>query len=147
MTDKTTRRDFLLTSLKTTTVASVGYMALAGFTPKVSAAPSERVRFAGIGIGGKGESDIKHAAMFADVVAICDTDKKNLAKAQALYPKAKAYTDFRELFEKEETNIDAATISTADHMHAPMGLMAMRMKKHVYVQKPDHEKAKHIIRK
>ncbi len=132
MTRKTTRRDFL----KATTVASVGYMALAGFTPKVSAAPSERIRFAGIGIGGKGESDIRHAAMFADVVAICDTDKKSLARAQTLYPKAKAYTDFRELFEKEEANIDAATISTADHMHAPMGLMAMRMKKHVYVQKP-----------
>jgi predicted dehydrogenase len=35
-----------------------------------------------------------------------------------------------------DKSIDAVTIGTADHMHAPISLMAMRLKKHVYVQKP-----------
>ncbi|MDR3110361.1 MAG: Gfo/Idh/MocA family oxidoreductase [Planctomycetaceae bacterium] len=129
---QTTRRDFL----KATAVTSVGYMVVAGQTSKISASPNERLAFAGIGIGGKGDGDIHHASMFADVVAVCDVDKGRLEGAKKKYPKAKAYTDFRKLLEEQEKSIDAATISTADHMHAPAGLMAMRMKKHVYVQKP-----------
>ena len=126
------RREFL----QTTAAIGVGYWVFAGLTPKVSASPNERLAFAGIGIGGKGGGDIANAARFADVVAICDVDKGRLNDARRRYPNAKAYTDFRKLFEEMEKSIDAATVSTADHMHAPIGLMAMRMKKHVYVQKP-----------
>lgn len=134
--NRTSRRTFLKNSLKATAVTSVGYWALAGQTPKASASPNERIAFAGIGIGGKGGGDIHHASMFADVAAICDVDKGRLEHAKKKYPKAKAYTDFRKLFEEQEKTIDAATISTADHTHAPAALMAMRMEKHVYVQKP-----------
>ncbi len=126
------RREFL----QTASVTGVGFWALAGLTPKVSASPNERIAFAGIGIGGKGGGDIANAARFADVVAVCDTDKGRLEHALKKYPNAKGYADFRKLFEEQEKSIDAATISTTDHMHAPAGLMAMRMKKHVYVQKP-----------
>ena len=132
MTHQPSRREFLQVAALT----GIGYWAIAGHTPKVSASPNERLAFAGIGIGGKGESDIANAARFADVVAVCDTDKRRLAGAQRQYPRAKAYTDYRKLFDEMEQSIDAATISTADHMHAAQGLMAMRMKKHVYVQKP-----------
>jgi predicted dehydrogenase len=129
---QTTRRNFL----KAAAVTGVGYWALAGQTPKISASPNERLAFAGIGIGGKSGGDIHHASLFADVVAICDVDKGRLEGAKKKYPNAKAYTDFRQLLEEQEKSIDAATISTADHTHAPAGLMAMRMKKHIYVQKP-----------
>jgi len=132
MTHKPSRREFL----QAAAVTSVGYWVLAGQTPKVSASPNERLAFAGIGIGGKGDSDTANAARFADIVAICDTDKGRLNNAQRRYPNAKAYTDYRKLFEEMESTLDGATISTADHMHAPQALMAMRMKKHVYVQKP-----------
>jgi len=126
------RREFL----RTAAITSVGYWVFAGLTPKVSASPNERLAFAGIGVGGKGHSDIANAARFADIVAVCDVDKRRLEDAAKKYPKAKAYTDYRKLFEEQEKSIDAATISTTDHMHAAQGLMAMRMKKHVYVQKP-----------
>ena len=33
-------------------------------------------------------------------------------------------------------SIDAVTVSTTDHMHAPTALMAMRMGKHCFCQKP-----------
>ena len=132
MTRQSTRREFL----QTAAVTSVGYWAFAGQTPKVSASPNERLAFAAIGIGGKGTSDTANAAQFADIVAICDVDKGRLNGAQQRYPKAKAYTDYRKLFDERENSIDAATISSADHMHAAQGLMAMRLKKHVYIQKP-----------
>jgi len=126
------RREFL----QTAAVASVGYWVFAGLTPKASASPNERIAFAGIGVSGKGSSDIANAARFADVVALCDVDTGRLNGALRRYPNAKAYTDYRKLFDEMEKSIDAATISSADHMHAAQGLMAMRMKKHVFVQKP-----------
>ena len=132
MKHQSSRREFLQVAAAT----GVGYWALAGQTPKVSASPNERLAFAGIGIGGKGGGDIANAAMFADVVAVCDVDKRRLDHSLKVYPKAKGYTDFRKLLEEQENNIDATTVSTADHTHAPAALMAMRMKKHVYVQKP-----------
>ncbi len=33
-------------------------------------------------------------------------------------------------------SIDAVTVSTPDHMHAPIAVSAMQLGKHVYVQKP-----------
>ncbi|MCL2711136.1 MAG: Gfo/Idh/MocA family oxidoreductase [Planctomycetaceae bacterium] len=126
------RREFL----QTAAVTGVGYWVFAGLTPKVSASPNERIAFAGIGCGGKGTSDIANAARFADIVALCDIDKGPLNHVRQFYPKAKVYTDYRKLFDEMEKSVDAATISTPDHMHAPQALMAMRMKKHVYVQKP-----------
>ena len=132
MKNSISRRGFL----KGTTLASVGFWVAAGTAPQVRASANERLAFAGIGIGGKGDSDTANAARFADIVAICDIDKGRLAHYADRYPKAKHYTDFRKLLEEQEKTIDGATISTADHMHAPAALMAMRMKKHVYVQKP-----------
>ncbi|GHT27406.1 dehydrogenase [Planctomycetales bacterium] len=132
----TTRREFLSTGVKTVAVTGAGYWALAGQTAKASASPNERVAFGCIGIGGKGGGDTANAARFADIAAICDVDKKRLEGAQKKYPKAKAYTDFRQLLDEQKNSIDAVTVSTADHMHAPAALMAMRLKKAVYCQKP-----------
>ena len=50
-------------------------------------------------------------------------------------PRAKRYTDYREMFDKQK-DIDAVMIATPDHMHAPIALAAMDLGRHVYVQKP-----------
>lgn len=50
-------------------------------------------------------------------------------------PKAKRYTDYREMLEKQK-DIEAVLVATPDHMHAPIALAAMELGKHVYVQKP-----------
>ena len=50
-------------------------------------------------------------------------------------PRAKRYTDYREMLEKQK-DIDAVMIATPDHMHAAIALAAMDLGKHVYVQKP-----------
>ena len=104
-----------------------------GFT-----APSDRLNIAGIGLHGKGNSDILHASVFGreNVVALCDVHQNAYGAKVAAEnsPKAKFYTDFREMLEKED--LDAVTISTPDHTHANISKIAMEKGIHVYVQKP-----------
>jgi len=57
------------------------------------------------------------------------------SELQAKLPKAKRYTDFREMLAKQK-DIDAVVIATPDHTHAVIALAAMNLGKHVYVQKP-----------
>ncbi|NNE77916.1 MAG: Gfo/Idh/MocA family oxidoreductase, partial [Pricia sp.] len=108
-------------------LGGVGYMA-----------PSDRLNLAAIGAGGKGTSDIKNASVNGreKVVALCDVDFAGSAKRSVEnFPKAKLYADYREMLDKEK-GIDAVTISTPDHVHAPAAVYAMERGKHVYVQKP-----------
>ena len=104
-----------------------------GFT-----APSDKLQIAGIGAGGKGESDLYSFFMSgkADIAFLCDVDSRMSAKSRERYPKAKVYEDYREMLEKEHKNIDAVSVSTPDHMHAVQAMAAMQLGKHVYVQKP-----------
>ena len=89
-----------------------------------------------IGVGGKGRSDTEHASHYGRIVAVCDIDEKRLDAKAAKYKEAKKYIDFRELLDEMGPRIDAVTVSTPDHTHAPAAVMAMRMGKHVYCQKP-----------
>src|SRR5437773_6809051 len=67
-------------------------------------------------------------------VALCDVDEKNLAQGAAKHPGATLYHDFREMIEKEK--LDCVLISTPDHIHAPAGVMAMKLGRAVYTEKP-----------
>ena len=99
--------------------------------------PSERVNVAAIGAGGQGGGDLNAvASLGANVVALCDVDFQRAAPNFKRYPKAKVYKDFREMLDKEEKNIDAVTVGTPDHIHAPASLDAIRRGKHVYCEKP-----------
>ncbi|NIG52350.1 Gfo/Idh/MocA family protein [Chitinophaga sp. Cy-1792] len=100
-------------------------------------APSDRLRVAAVGVGGKGYGDITSFAEGpADINFLCDVDTRRAADAVKRFPKAKFYTDFREMFEKENKNFDAVSVSTPDHQHAVAAMAAMQLGKHVYVQKP-----------
>ncbi len=97
-----------------------------------------KVRYACIGVGGKGNSDSADAASFGEVVAICDVDARTLAKkgGQPGFEKAEKFADFREMLDKLGDKIDAVTVSTPDHTHAPAAALAMKKKKAVFCQKP-----------
>ncbi len=101
-------------------------------------APSDRLLVAGVGVGGKGQSDIAAFAASgkADIAFLCDVDDRRAAKSVKDFPKAKYYRDWREMYEKEYKNFDAVSVSTPDHNHAIQTLAAMQLGKHVYVQKP-----------
>jgi predicted dehydrogenase len=133
------RRDFL----KQTAAAGAGTF-LAGGAPgyarSLRPSPNERIRFACIGVGGKGGSDTDNVAGLGEIVGLCDVDTETLdKKANGLKEKhrgLKKYYDYRKMLEDLGDNIDAVTVSTPDHTHAPASVMAMRMGKHVYCQKP-----------
>ena len=101
-------------------------------------AANSRVRYACIGVGGKGASDSADCARFGDVVAICDIDDTALDKAASRegFGKAAQYNDFRKMLEEMGDRIDAVTVSTPDHCHAPAAALAMKMGKACFVQKP-----------
>ncbi|MEO6719157.1 MAG: Gfo/Idh/MocA family oxidoreductase [Ferruginibacter sp.] len=101
-------------------------------------APSDKLIVAGIGAGGKGESDTNEffKSGKADIGFLCDVDDRQSAKGRTRFPKAKYYKDYREMLDKEGKHIDAVSVSTPDHNHAIQAMAAMRMGKHVYVQKP-----------
>jgi len=101
-------------------------------------APSDKLNIAGIGAGGKGESDIANffKSGNANIVALCDVDDARSQKTRQSFPSAKYYKDYRELLDKESKNIDAVSVSIPDHVHAVAALAAMQLGKHVYVQKP-----------
>ncbi len=100
--------------------------------------PQARLRTAHIGLGYQGIEDLRDIASHpqVEVVALCDVDSNNLAKALALHPGAKGYKDYRTLLADMKDQIDAVVVATPDHSHAPVALMAMEMDKPVYCQKP-----------
>ncbi len=98
--------------------------------------PNETLNIACIGVGGKGKGDTEQAARVGRVVAVCDIDQQRLEEMAARQKESKKYADYRELLHELDSKIDAVVVSTPDHTHAPAAVMAMRMGKHVYCQKP-----------
>jgi predicted dehydrogenase len=96
----------------------------------------QKVRFACIGVGGKGDSDTADAARLGEVVAICDADMNVLAEAAKKYPNAKTFTDYRIMYSRMGKDFDAVTVSTPDHNHALASAIGIQMGKHIYCQKP-----------
>ncbi len=98
-----------------------------------------KLRLAAIGTGNKGQDDLLSVAASprVEVVALCDVDHSHsrFGWAAEKYPRAARYADFRRLLDEEAT-FDAVTVSTPDHMHAPIAVAAMQLGKHVFCQKP-----------
>jgi len=114
-------------------------------------APSDKLNIACVGVGGKGRSDIASVSS-ENVVALCDVDDTQMdnflkyaseererpelnLKLKELFEKAHKYRDFRVMLEKEKS-VDAVVVSTPDHTHAVIAMMAIKMGKHVFCQKP-----------
>jgi predicted dehydrogenase len=129
------RRDFL----KSGSLAAAGFFIVPrhvlgrGFI-----APSDKLNIAGIGAGGKGESDLHEFSKSpnANIAYLCDVDDRQIKKSVERFPKAQRYYDFREMLDKEHKSIDAVSVSIPDNCHAVAAIAAMQLGKHVYVQKP-----------
>ncbi len=134
---RVSRRQFLRSS------AALGSLL---FLPKLSLAKSAngKLQHACIGVGGMGFGDLQSilSGGTTDIVALCDVDAGNLAKAveylktEHKIESVRQYRDWRELLEKEGDKIDSVNVSTPDHMHAPIAYSAIQKGKHVYCQKP-----------
>jgi predicted dehydrogenase len=134
MPQKQNRRRFI----KTSAAVGAGYWVAGGVQPARSESKNEKVQFACIGVDGKGSSDSADAARLGEVVAICDVDERKLNKraADPRFKNAKKFFDYRTMLDEMGDSFDAVTISTPDHNHAAAGVIAMRMGKHCFCQKP-----------
>lgn len=135
-----TRRDFLKTaSLFSAGLAFNGADLLAK-SNYVHQSHFDKVKIAYVGIGNRGEQDIDEFAKtgMVEVVALCDVDmgNKQTEKVMNMYPRAKRFKDFREMFEKAGNDFEAVCIATPDHSHFPIAMLALSEGKHVYVEKP-----------
>ena len=125
------RRQFVATTAMASSFLLVPRHVVAGSGED---APSAKLNIAGIGIGGMGANNLVNLAS-QNIVALCDVDLNYAAKTIAKYPKAKVWTDYREMLEKQK-DIDAVLIATPDHTHAVIAMAAIKAGKHVYCQKP-----------
>jgi predicted dehydrogenase len=96
---------------------------------------NNKLNIAGIGVGGRGAADIDGVSS-ENIAFLCDADLRSAAETIKKHPNAKIYRDFREMLLKEHKNIDAVVIGAPDHIHAPAAIMAMKLGKHVYCEKP-----------
>jgi predicted dehydrogenase len=137
------RRSFLKTAaaMATVTILPSGLL---------MAAPNDKPNIAAVGVGGKGWGDITETSKegAASVVAFCDVDMSGMGRngksrgnkgypvAAERWPDAKRYTDWREMLDKEGKRLNGITVSTPDHMHAPVTMTAIQMGLATYTQKP-----------
>lgn len=107
------------------------------------AAPSRQITLGCIGVGTHGMGwnlDAFLGISEVRVLAVCDVfrDRREKAreKVNAAYKNSdcQAFADFREILARKD--IDAVVISTPDHWHVLMSVMAARAGKHVFCEKP-----------
>ena len=150
---KSTRRRFLARTM----AAAAGAMSLPYLIPASalgrsgSVAPSNRVT---VGMIGMGRQVLAYNLPFfvsqpdCEVVALCDVDRWRLEVTEdrmASYygeqknrcpkiPNCPRYVDFREVLGRQD--VDAVMISTPDHWHVPMSVLAIKAGKDVACEKP-----------
>ncbi|MBP86379.1 MAG: oxidoreductase [Planctomycetaceae bacterium] len=131
MSRQVTRRRFVQT---TAAAATIGYF-VNPTEAQESNSPNEKLNIAAVGATGRAGANVAGVST-QNIVAIADVDRSLLEKGSVKYANARKYRDYRKMLEKEEKNIDAVVVGTPDHSHAPAAAMALRLKKHVYCEKP-----------
>src|SRR5487761_1660724 len=122
------RRQFIKASLGSAALSAASYRRVLGANERIG------VGFIGFGLIGK-----RHLLDFKEqpdvqVVAVCDAHRGRVAEGCELAGGCRGYADFRKLLDDHE--VDAVVISTPDHWHALMTMLACAAEKDVYVEKP-----------
>jgi Predicted dehydrogenases and related proteins len=110
-------------------------------SPRLLRASSvDKVKLACVGIGNRGAEVINalHATGLAEIVALCDIDMGAPHTIEILqkFPDVPRFTDFRRMFDKMSRDIDAVSVAIPDHSHFAVSMLAMSLRKHLYVEKP-----------
>ena len=137
-----TRREFLDTVAVGTAGLAIAAIGSSAKSYGQIVGSNDRLNFAVIGLNGRAYahlSSLKANKDAARISHVCDVDSNILAKFAQSTQKELGYApatdkDFRKILELKD--IDAITIATPDHWHAPMAILGLQAGKHVYVEKP-----------
>ena len=105
---------------------------------------NDRLNFAVMGLNGRGYahlSSLKANQSAARISHVCDVDGNILKKfadavQREMGESPAAEKDFRAILELKD--VDAITIATPDHWHAPMAIAGLQAGKHVYEKPCSH---------
>ena len=119
--------------------SAVGVAATAALatTRTAQAAAADKLRFALVGCGGRGNYLGTTFDDLSDVelAYVCDPDLSRAAAAAKRHGgKPQAVKDFREAL--DDKSVDFVVVATPDHWHTPAAILACQAGKHVYVEKP-----------
>jgi predicted dehydrogenase len=122
------RRNFL-----TSAAIGTGALLLPSGAQASKNSAGNKLNIALIGVGGRAWA---HYDWLADenVVALCDVNEEQFAKALKHFPKAQTYVDWRKCLDQK--GLDAVVICTTDHTHAFIANWALNRDLHVYCEKP-----------
>ena len=126
----TSRRRFLQTTLATTAAMAVS----ARSSQATSANDEISVGFISCGGRAMGLMGSFDKIDGVNIEALCDPDERRIARAAERFPKAKKFTDLRDLI--ADSNIDVVVVATCNHWHCLASIWAMEAGKDVYVEKP-----------
>jgi len=137
--DRAPRRDFLAAS-----AAASSFMIVAPQSVRGSQANSA-LTVGTIGYGNRGSYDTGIFAKneFAKVTAVCDIFEDKLAAARAKFSGIREYKDIRELL---ASDVDAVLIATPIIYHPEHFELAVKAKKHIYMEKAAAIDAKGCLR-
>ena len=141
---KTGRRGFIKQVTALTAAAALpGITCCSSATTEVTprkVRSGDKVKMAAIGIGNRGYDVFNHFEKtgLCEFVALCDIDMGASQTMEILnkYPDLPRYQDFRIMFKEMGKKIDAIYVSTPDHSHFPITMLAMSLGINVYVEKP-----------
>ena len=118
------RREFLKQGAAAAVFMTVPRFVLGG---QGCTAPRDQLAVAGVGVGGKGESDLAAFAKTGKVRIgyLCDVDERRAARAVQAFPPVRYCKDWRQLLDKEGKNFGVVSVATSDYNHAGITLAAI----------------------
>jgi predicted dehydrogenase len=119
--------------LKSAAAPAAGLTILRSGMLRGATAPSNKLNIALVGVWGRGTAHYS-TMRNENVVAICDVNELRTKEALQIFPKAKAYWDWRKMLDQKD--IEAVIICTADHHHAFIANWALNRDMHVFCEKP-----------
>ncbi|MGY8672434.1 MAG: Gfo/Idh/MocA family protein [Verrucomicrobiia bacterium] len=130
MTPDISRRTFV----RRTATAGAAFTILKAGSARTYAA-NEKLNIASVGAGGQAAGDIRNLSS-QNIVALADVDWARAAGTFKKHESAKTFKDYRKMFDKMASEIDAVIVGTPDHHHFSASMMAIRLGKPVYCEKP-----------
>jgi predicted dehydrogenase len=136
-----TRRSFLKRA-----VIGAGAVSVIEFPSILSARGAlERLNCVQVGCGGRSSTHLQQVIekQKQNLVAVVDPDQKRLGWVKGWLDsknlpsgRLQTFSDYRPMFDKMGKEIDAVFVTTPNHHHAEVSMIAMQLGKNVYCEKP-----------